>query len=105
MDKPFGVGCLLVGEHLAKSGKRLLHRLRINIRLCVEHDLQCTLGGHGVVLLKVLRDHPEQNLGVPISEIVLLEKGEDFSEVLIVASQLAEDGQFNHVGKYIAGRE
>ena len=96
LDKPLNVGCLLVGKNLHKGSKTLLHRLGVDVRLGIQHDFQCPLGGHGVVLLQILGDHAEQNLGVPISEIVLLEEGEDFSEVLIIARQFAEDGEFDH---------
>ena len=75
----------------------LLHYLRFDICLCIKHDVQCPASGHSIILVEILEDQTEKYLDAPISEIVLLEEGEDFSEVLVVASQLAEDGQFDHV--------
>ena len=100
INKPLKVWTLAVIEHLVKVLNALLHHLWFDIRLGIKNDFQCPASGHGVVLVEIVRHHSEDNLGVPISEIVLLEEGEDFSEVLVVACEFTQDGQFDHVGKY-----
>lgn len=50
--------------------------------------------------MEVVEDDFEENTQLPISEIVLLEEGEDFSVEVIVAYQFAENGEFDHVVKY-----